>query len=447
MIVILAFIVMIVFIVMAYRIFIIERMKMSPEYQTASYYLTKSKTILLELSGEEIDYSKPLKDVPSPIEHITLDKMNVNEKDDYGFSDVTFDILLKNGLKQKISIGLARLADYWIVYNVHLNPGMPHDIRFSSTYDKILFMLQRLDFKDTRTAQGVLELIRTESWDASLTMYLDARVQAASGNTVYAAQKLDDLLSTGGYASLALMYERALVHLQMRDDPDHPGEIQKAIQRLIDVESLYERYYARLKPSQLKNFFASVPKDQLIASLDAASILASARRTLAMAYFYEKKYDQSLSWAEKAYDQAQVIQSSVLLNDAMFLMAKNMYYMARYDEADIYFDTIIRDDSNANLMQKAWCYLFRADIAGRLNRHTVALDFYEMAISLDPLNVSIRQMAIEYLVRRNYTGDLEIALGWALRGIDYETSGDTFKRMASKLYGFLGLRDKTQTIQ
>lgn len=446
-IVILGFVVMIVFIVLAYRVFILERLKKSPEYQTANYYLTKSKTLILELAGEEIDYSKPLKEIENPIEHISLDKMDVNEKDEYGYSNVSFHVLLKNGLNVRVKIALARYADFWIVAGVNLNPGLPHEIRMSSTYDKILVMLERIDFNDAATAAAILGYIKSETWDAKLVYYLDARVNYASGNFTYAAQKLDDLLRDAGYARLAVMYERARVHLSLRDDASHPGQMQMAIQMLLDIESLYEKFYAKLKPSRLRNFFSSMPKDQLIASLDAASILASSRRTLSLAYYFDKKYDQSLSWAEKTYDQAKLINSAVLMNDAEFIMGQNLYYMARYDEADVMFDAIIRDAGNANLVQKAWSYYFRADIAARLQKNTVALDFYEMAISLDPLNETIRRAAIRFLVRRNYTGDLEIALGWALRGVDYETQGNIFKQIASKLYSMLGLRDKTQIIQ
>lgn len=445
--VVIGFIVLISFMILAYRVFIIERLKGSTEYQTANYFLTKSKTLILELSGEEIDFSKPLKDVPNPIESVELDKMEVSEKDEYGYSSVSFNVALKNGLTQHVKISLARFADFWIVSGAALNDGMPHEVRLSSTYDKILVMMQRLDFNDSQTAAAILEYIKMESWDSKLIYFLDAKVNLAGGNYTYAAQKLDDLLRDIGYARLAVMYDRARVHLAERENPKLTGEMAKAIQLLLDIESLYERYYAKLKPSRLKTFFSSMPKDQLMASLDAESLLASTRKTLALAYFYEKKYDQSLIWAEKAMAQGIKIQSSVILNDAEFVMGQNLYFMARYDEADKHFDAIIRDPANANLVQKSWCYFFRADIAARLQNHTVALDFYEMAINLDPLNASVRKAAIEYLVRRNYTGDVEIALAWALRGIDYETTGNTFKTIASKLYSYLGIRDKTQGIQ
>jgi tetratricopeptide (TPR) repeat protein len=267
------------------------------------------------------------------------------------------------------------------------------------------------------------------------------------GNFNRAGQQLDDLLSSVNYSKLAVMFEQGVVHFEQRSDPARPDAIDKAIAAFLAVEKTYEDVYAQLKPSSVKNIFSSIPRDQLIASLDAESILATSRQWLSASYNFAGKYDQALTWAEKAIVQAVKINSPVLTRESTFEKGKNLYFLGRYLDAEKAFDAIAYDIDNTNLVQKSWAFYFKANIAARDNRHPKALDYFERAITLDPASAVVRKAAIQYLINRHFVGDIEIALGLALRGIDYQQQGDTtFKEMASGLYQMLGMKDKTQIL-
>lgn len=440
-----AFVVIITFTILIYKIFIVERVKHSREYITANHFVVNART-----------YDEGLKDLVgliehelmSPIEAVSFDEMNVQEKDDYGLSQVIFSLTLKNGLTERVAVTLAKIADFWLVAEVILYPDHPLQTYLPSTYARILQLLQLLDFKDYQGASSVLELIKKECRDPNLVYYLDARVNTVGGNFTHARQRLDDLLISVNYSKLAVMFEQGVVNFEQRSDPASPDAIDKAITTFLAIEKTYEEFYAKLKPSEVKNIFSSIPKDQLIASLDAESILASSRQWLSASYRLAGKHDQALSWAEKAIEQAGKINSPVLRRESTFEKGKNLYYLGRYLDAEKAFDEVAYDIDNTNLVQKSWAFYFKGDIAARDSRHAKALDYFERAITLDPASAIVRQAAIQYLINRHFVGDIEIALGLALRGIDSEAGqGTTFKDLAARLYQMLGMKDKTQHMQ
>lgn len=415
----------------AYRLFIVGRVKSSEEFRTASYYASHSADLRGRLSG--------------PVDKLRFEDINVNVSEGFGVCEIYFDLVLTGGKVEKLAVGLVKVADFWIVYEAQLHPGTEGEIQLTSTYQAILLFLEKIDYQEFEEAAALLEMIKGELRQPSLNDFLAAKLNAGNGNEVYAQQILNDLASRLKFSKPAVMYEEALLHFNRQDYP-------KAIEVLNRIEASFAGSGAKKTPEgaeeeweeeEERGLFEGLPKDPFLASLDPENVLASSRKLMALAYNYAGNFEEGLKWSEKAIQQAEKIDSAVIRSGAVYLKALNLYSLGRYKDADKEFADVISDLDNPNLSQKAWSYYFRADVASREGRPEDSLDYYEMAVTLDPTNALVRQGAIEYLMSRNYVGDDEIALGMALRGLDYGVEKGKFKALASDLYGRLGVADKT----
>jgi len=366
--------------------------------------------------------------------------LQVTENENYGVCEVTFDLILQNGLIERLRVGMVKVADFWIVYDVILSPDTPAAYRLVSTYQKINMLLDRLQYQDAKLAGLILELIKKESRDPNLIEYLLARVNSIAGNDTFSTQLLDDLKYRVEYSKLAVMYEQAMIHLSR-------NEYQKAVIIFEEIRMEYELEKAKQdRFAQSRSIFSGLPKDPFIASFSHDTVLADTYQNQALANYHMGEYKEGLENAKLAIDQADHIGSKSIRSSSMYVKALNLYKLKRFEKADKAFQDVISDLDNHNLSQKAWSYFYRGNIAARLNKQIQALDYFETAVNLDPFNYLIRLEAIKFLVKRNKTGDLEIALGLAIRGIQYDVEADRFKDMSAKIYQRLGLNDKSIAI-
>lgn len=421
-----SFIAIIAFTILTYKVFIRDRVKSSAEYNTATYFVVNSETLKEHLL--------------SPMEAMRFKDLRVSEKDNYGICEITFELFLKNGLVEHLRLGLVKVADFWLVYQARLSPDTPSEYLMVSTYQKILMMLERLDYQDAKTAQIMLKLLKKEVRDPNLMEYLSARVNAMDGNTTFARQILSDLSHRVGYGRLAVEFERAMVYFSEREYKKATDVFEVIVKDYEAAKAKEDRY------SRARSIFSGLPKDPFIAAFSHDNILADTYKNMALAYYEQSQYQKGLDYAEKAIDQAQKNNSKVVYSSANFIKAMNLFRLKRFDDADQSFKLVIQDLDNNNLSQKAWAYYYRADIAARFSRHQAALDYYETAVNLDPFNYLLRKGAIDYLLNRNLAGDLEVALSLSLRGISYEVEKSFFQDRAAQIYARLGLRDKSRAI-
>jgi tetratricopeptide (TPR) repeat protein len=412
--------------ILSYRFFIIERVKDSEEYNTATYFVVNSETLKEQLL--------------TPMESLRFDDIHVVDYQSYGLCEISFNLILKTGLVQRLKVGLVRVADFWIVYEATLNPDSPAKVPLLSTYQVVIEVLARLEYQDMSMARAYLNLLKKDLRDPNLYDYLSARVSIAENNDVYAAQLLDDLQERVAYGKLSVIFERGMIDFSKED-------FNAALIAFHEVQSQYEKELQN-KSGEDENaiLFSGLPKDPFIASFEHASVYASACQMLALAYHRAQQYDLGLEWSLKAIEQADKIKSKIVRSTALYVKALNLYSLQRYLEAESAFTDVISDIDNANLSQKAWAYFFKGEITVRLGSQADSLDYYEAAVNLDPTNSVIRKGVIEYLISRNLTGDYEIALGVALRGLDYGVEKEVFRKYLSNLYGRLGMRDKSGSL-
>jgi tetratricopeptide (TPR) repeat protein len=409
--------------IITYKIFIKERVKNSEEYSTATYFVVNSQTLKDHLL--------------SPMQSMSFDDLMVSERETHGICEITFHLTLKNKLTETLKVGMVKIADFWVVYEAVLSPKMPSEYYLVSTYQKILGLLERLDFQDHKTAMLYFELIKKETRNPNLLDYLNARVNAIAGNSTHSDQLLRDLGDRIKYSKLAVLLERGMVFYDSED-------YKKAIEHFEAIKKEYDDYKDKTKKQTGKSIFAGLPKDPFIATFAHDNVLAESYKMLSESYRKSGRFDKGLEYAELAIEQANKISSKVTRSAAMLVKAYSLFDLNRYKEADEAFKDVINDVGNPNLTQKSWAWYHRAIIASAFRRHEDALDYYETAVSLDPFNHTFRKGIIEYLIERNYVGDLEVALGFSLRGIDYEAQKQYFKEMASRLYLRLGQEDKTK---
>lgn len=420
---IMAFAIIIGLIIMVYHVFIEDRVIQSREYEAASHFVANSYSLKKELL--------------SPIEAIRYDDMTVYDSKQYGMSVIYFKLLLKDGISERLRVVLIKVGDFWLVYQATLNPELPLEKHVVSTYQKVLAFLERVDFGDFDTSEALLELIKMETISPFLTDYLSAKLHsigATQSQVFHALSLLDNnLLERLTYGKISVLYQRGKIYFQM-DNYD------QAIKELLMLEDLFEKT-KKENPTQL--IFSKAPRDPLTVLLEPVSVLAEARLLLTQAYMSKLDYAQSLEWAVKTKNYALIMRSSVLYSKAIFLEAQDLYHLGRFQEADVAFKAVINNIDNPDLRHKAWAFYFRAEIAAKFNRHQDSLDFFETAVNLQPNNSTIRKGAIEYLLGRNQSGDMEIALALSLRGMDYGFQKDLFRSYASRIYSRLGLSDKT----
>ena len=421
------FVAIIAFTIVTYMLFIKGRVKESVEYKTAVYFVENSETLKEHLL--------------SPIDSFEFDDLRVVEKTNYGICEVTFDLILENGLEERLRLGLVKVADFWVLYEALLSPDAPSEYALISTYQKILMLYEKLDYQEYEIAQFILQLIKIEMRDAHLSEFLTARVSALEGNKVLAQELLGGLLSKVKYSKPAVMYELAMVEFASQN-------YEKAIELLLQIQKDIQLYQiGEDKLLKLRSLFTGLPKDPFILSFSHDDILADIYINLALAYYQVEKYEKGLEYSDRAIEQATQINSKVIMSSSFFVRALNLVSLERYEAAEKGFALVISDLDNTNLSQKAWAYFYRAEIASRFGHYNDSLDYYETAVGLDPFNYPIRKGAIMYLLDRNFKGDLEIALGFALRGMDYDVERSLFKDFASLIYSRLGMQDETSRME
>lgn len=413
------FIAIIAFIILSYKLFIKERVKKSTEYNTATYYVVNSETLKEHLL--------------SPMESMEFSDLNVTENENFGVCELEFELHLQNDLNEKLRVGLVKVADFWIVYDVVMSPDTPAAYQLVSTYQKIITLLNYLSYQDTKLAEIILELIKNETRDPNLVEYLSARVQAMAGNETYSAQLLDDLKYRVAYSKLAVMYERAMIHFA---ESEHE-KARDVFKEIIVEYDLATESEDRL--SRSRSIFSGLPKDPLIASFSHDTVVADTHQNLALTYYHLGDFSTGLEQAELAIEKALSIGSKSIQSTSLYVKALNLYELKEFEKADLTFENVIADLDNHNLSQKAWSYYYRGQIAIRLGSEEECLDYFERAVSLDPFNYVIRLDTVRYLMNRNYNGDLEIALGLALRGIQYDVEPERFKDLAQKISARLGI--------
>lgn len=417
------FVAIILLTIVTYKIFIKERVKKSVEYNAATYFVVNS------LSLKEY--------LLSPMQSMKFKDIQVTEKENYGICQINFTLTLNNNLTEEIEIGLVKVADFWIVYDAIISPNTPSAYYLVSTYQKILLFLERLDFQDYQTAEIYLDLIEKESRDPFLLDYLSARVNAIAGNSTYAYQLLDDLGKRVQYSRLSIWLEQGMIEFEREKFEEANFFFQKIVDEYATLKAIE-------KKSEGKSIFDGLPKDPLIATFGHDNVMAEAYKMLAESYRKTGQFEKSLELADKSIEHAKAIHSRVVLSASLLIKAFSLFDLNRYEAADEVLKEVIHDLENPNFSQKAWAWYYRAIIAVSINRNDDALDYYETAMGLDPYNSVFRKGAIEYLIKRNLVGDLDIALGYALRGIDYEIEKSVFQDLASRIYSLLGLEDKTK---
>lgn len=399
--------------ILAYKVFIVKRVKSSTEYLTATYFIENSEMFKEELS--------------SPVYAMAFDDINVSEKENYGVCEIRFTLLLKSGLTTDIQLGLIKAADFWIVYETILDPGTPNARFLTSTYQKILMIMERLNYQDGLTAEVLLKSAGKEMLDHNLLHYLQSRVKGVLGLSTDVAQILDGLVHRVHHSRLAVLYEQALNDF-VRQNYD------KA--RLVFEQILTEYEQAKVQEqhsSRLESIFAGLPLDPFLAGFNHDNIQAETFQNLALTYHELGEHEKGLEMAELALKKAEEIKSTVVWSSALFVKALNLYKLERYEEAEKTLDDVISDMENPNLSQKAWAYYYKADIAARFSRPRDSIDYYETAVVLDPFNYVIRRGAIEYLMSRGGAGDMEIALALAIRGVHYEEQKGLFEMLAERI--------------
>lgn len=417
---IITFIAIIAFTILSYKLFVKDRVKKSTEYNTATYYVVNSETLKEQLL--------------SPMESMEFGDLQVTENETFGVCELSFTLRLQNGLTENLSVALVKVADFWLVYEVILSPDTPAAYRLVSTYQKVNTLLNYLSYQDTKLADIILQLIKNETRDPNLVEYLSARVHAMAGNQTYAAQLLDDLRYRVSYSKLAVMYERAMIHFS-------ENEYEKARDLFQQIITEYELAEANEDSvSRARSIFSGLPKDPLIASFSHDTVLADTYQNLSLIHYHLGEFGEGLKHADLALEKALAIGSKSIHSTALYVKALNLYQLKDYEKADENFEDVIADLDNHNLSQKAWSYYYRGQIAIHLGSEEECLDYFERAVNLDPFNYVIRLDTVRYLMNRNSTGDLEIALSFALRGVQNAVEEGLFKDLAQQLYARLGIR-------
>jgi tetratricopeptide (TPR) repeat protein len=407
-----------------YQFYLKQRAQQSVEFRTAKHFIHHSASLKDHLLTE--------------LEEIDFQDLRVVEQDDYGVCEITFSLKLKYDLKETVRVGLVKVADYWIVYRVTTDPDTDMEYSVTSTYDKILFLLEKLSLQDYQNLTLMLDIIEPEIFDDKLKKYLKARVDAVTGNIAYATRLLDQLLGIEGYSKVAIMFERAMIDFSLK----YYENAIKLLQAIVLEIATQETDDAKLM--RMHSLFSGLPKDLFIASFLHSNILTDVYQNLALAYYQLSDYQKGLDNANLAIQKATETKSIVAKSSALFIRALNLYALQKFQNADEAFSDVINDLNNTNLTQKAWSYYYKAEVAARFGRAEDSLDYFETAVGLDPFNYPIRKATIEYLLNRYFEGDLEIALGLALRGVDYGIEKETFKNLASLIYTRLGMADKTK---
>lgn len=412
--------------IMTYQLFIKARVKSSPEYKTATYYVTHSLSLKNQLL--------------SPITRLEFDDINVIREGEFGKSSVDFDLYLENGVQEKLSIIMVKVADYWLVVDARLQPGALRQINLSSTYSKLVQFFTFLHYQDTQSARAMLELIQSEIMDLGFYDLVVAKLNSIEGNSTYAKQLLRDLADRSKYSKLSIFYDQAEIEF-------FEGNYDSTHKKLDELFLFYQNsLFQEKQKGVLSTVFKKLPSDPFNSNFNEDLILAQAYLLRSRAYVMQNKHDLASQAVDEAIQAAQKAKSSKNYSFGLYFRALIYYDLQDWKAAEDAFNQVINDSANLNLTQKAYSYYYKGYIADKFKRYKDALDYFETAVTLNPFNPTVRKGAIEYLMSRGYVGDLEIALGMSLRGIQYNVGAEDFKSLAGQIYARLGLPDKSAAV-
>lgn len=412
--------------IMAYQLFIKARVKNSPEYKTATYYVTHSLSLKNQLL--------------SPIDRLEFDDIHVVREGEFGRSSVDFKLHLKSGVIEDLSIVMVKIADYWLVVDARLQPGAIRQINLSSTYSKVVQFFTYLHYQDTKSARSLLEFIKSEVMDLKFYDFIVAKLHGLEGDSTYATQVLRDIADQTRYSKLAVLYEQAELNFYDRKYED-------VHQKLDELFLTYENsLFDEKEKGLLAQIFKNLPSDPFTSIFKQDLIVAQSHLLRSRTYVMQRNYNLARQSVETGIALAKKAKSSKDYSFGLYFKALIYYDMQDWKAAEQAFNEVINDSSNLNLSQKAKCYYYKGHIADKFKRVQDALDYFETAVTLNPFDPNIRKGAIRYLMSRGLVGDLEIALGMALRGIQYNVTPSDFKSLASQIYARLGLGDKAHLI-
>lgn len=410
---------LLIFLGSSYYFFISSQAKSSREYQIAKSFLENSP----ELKEKKIDSSD-----------LSFQSHRVFLKNEIGMSELKFSI----PNKATVYVELTRIADFWIVYTAKVQLSKQKAIYLQSSYEKALNYLIDWDLKDYESSENNYDLAQKHIADQNLIQYLKAKHRHLNQNYSGALQLLSHLEKQSNLIKPTLFYDQALVYFDLE-------EYQLALENLQKIEITLLALEKQPKNQAIVlNYFSELPRDPLAANFNPQNVLAKSLKLKALIYYNLEDFENGIAAADQAIKQSQKINSSVVQSTSLYIKALNLHASGNYKLSEIVFDEVISDIDNPNLAQKSWSYFFKSDIARRENQHDDALDYLELAITLDPQNSLIRKQAVSYLMERNYLGDLEIALGIALRGIDFGIEKSLFIDLSSQIYKRLDLPDKTE---
>ena len=421
------FALLIALIIMIYFLFVEDLVINSKEYEAASYYIANAK--LLQ------------ENFLTPIEAIRYDDMVQFDKDHIGRASIIFKVQLKHNLKEKIQIEMLKFGDFWIVISAVKNPRTPREEVSVSTYSLILSFLENVEFGNYKMAESYLYYIEKELLSPFLVDFLKAKLYAIGPNQAQkelALSLLDDYtVDRMGFFKTAALYQKAKILYKLYRDQD-------AISVLLKLDKNFEE---KLKTDPASLTFRSENKDPFLAAIEPISVLAEARLLLSQVYLANQNHSEAKKWAIRSQNLAKIIKSSVVFSQALYIKAQALYFLKENKAADLAFKQVISNVDDPDLRRKAWAFYFRGQIAAQDSRHEDSLDYFDTALNLQPTNFTIRNSVILYLIKRNFKGDLEIALGFSLRGIDYGFQKALFEDHAKKIYRLLGMTYKNRVSQ
>lgn len=420
-----AFVSLLLITILSYRFFVMERIKKSDEFFTASTFVNSAEY----LNDYFLD----------TVENLKLDDITFSENQQSGYSVLIFKLRLKNDLTERVAIELFKVADFWIVNSVILSPGTIYEYELTPTYALINIFFEKLFYGDVKTAASYLKTIEDDNRDPHLNDYLKARLAIAKGNYEFALQLLKDLELRVFYGRVSVVFAQGLAYFNQEKYELALTEFQRALSE----KDSYKKQFGKNRHN--RDFIAS--GGLLFAQFNHEMIHGEVLNYMAQTHFHLKQFQEALNDCNEGIKIAGQIKSRSLASSLRYVKALNLFQLNRWDEAIVAFDEVIQDIDNSNLVQKAWSYYYKGKIGDALRQYHNIYDYFERAVSLDPSNAMIRLQTIQFLMNRNFPGDLEIALSLALRGIQYEVQKDDFRNLSSRLYQRLNLKDKSASIQ
>lgn len=397
-----------------YHYFILKQAQSSDEYQTAIHFITHSNPVNEIIKIEE--------------NNLKLLDVTLTQKNNLPLTTLVFEIH-NTPLHSFCEISLIKRSQFLLVYEAYVIEKNEEKIILPSTYENLQKYFSALNLKSNTESESLLNTLNSEIASATLKDILQIKFYILS-NAYNQSLPLLNALILKNYSDeiqSALIFDKALALYENSQLSEASLELQKIIQR---PQSILPT------TNELNDFWSIQFNDKYV--------LVKSHILLSKIYYDLEQFELGLHWAKEGATQASLLNDPLLLNNALYLKALHLQALGDLKLASLVFDEVILDPQNFNLGQKSWAHFFKSETAIRENRTEDAVIELEEALRLDPKNPVIRQKAIEYLIYRNYPGDLELALALALRGIQIKNNNEVFLSLASQIYQRLELPDKTQ---